>query len=88
MENPVTKAWLAPQGSVLGLLLFLVSINDLEEGIRSSIKYFADDASLFHFMSTLYVPVWVMYVPMSALYVPVWVMHAHMWTSPIQKNLP
>ena len=28
-------------------LLFLVYINDLENGIRSSIKFFADDTSLF-----------------------------------------
>ena len=36
-----------PQGSVLGPLLFLVYINDLEEGIKSEIKFFADDTSLF-----------------------------------------
>ena len=35
------------QGSVLGPLLFLVYINDLEEGIKSSVKFFTDDTSLF-----------------------------------------
>ena len=36
-----------PQGSVLGPLLILVYINDLEKGIKSSIMFFADDTSLF-----------------------------------------
>ena len=36
-----------PQGSVLGPLLFLVYINDLEHGIKSKVKFFADDTSLF-----------------------------------------
>ena len=36
-----------PQGSVFGPLLFLIYINDLEEGIKSSVKSFADDTSLF-----------------------------------------
>ena len=36
-----------PQGSVLGPLLFLIYINDLERNIKSNIKFFADDTMLF-----------------------------------------
>ena len=36
-----------PQGSVLGPLLFLVYVNDLEVGIKSKINFFADDTSLY-----------------------------------------
>ena len=36
-----------PQGFVLGPILFLVYINDLEEGVTGNILKFADDAKLF-----------------------------------------
>ena len=36
-----------PQGSVLRPILFLVYINDLEEGVTGKILTFADDTKLF-----------------------------------------
>ena len=37
----------APQGFILGPLLFLIYINDLPNGVSSNCKPFADDMSLF-----------------------------------------
>ena len=36
-----------PQSSVLGPLVFLADINDLERDMKSNIKLFADDTMLF-----------------------------------------
>ena len=41
-----------PQGSVLGLKLFLVYINDMPEGIDSSLRLFADDSLLYRIIRT------------------------------------
>ena len=52
MLNGKNLSWInvhagVPQGSILGLLLFLIYINDLSDNLTSNAKFFADDTSLF-----------------------------------------
>ena len=52
-SDPVPVLSCVPQGSVLGLVLFLIFINDLLDNIRSSVRLFADDCVLYRNIKTL-----------------------------------
>ena len=52
-SDPVSLLSGVPQGSALGLVLFLIFINDLPDNIRSSVRLFADDCVLYRNIKTL-----------------------------------
>ena len=43
-----------PQGSILGSLILIISINDISEGIQSHIKIFTDDTSIISVLKDNY----------------------------------
>ena len=49
----VTFMTAVPQGSILGPLFFLMYINDLGNNLSSTVKLFADDASIFSIVHDL-----------------------------------
>ena len=42
-----------PQGTVLGPLMFLVYINDINENITSSVRLFADDCVIYKSITSI-----------------------------------
>ena len=40
-----------PQGTVLGPLMFLIFVNDMQDDLECSLRLFADDALLYHTIS-------------------------------------
>ena len=47
---PVTSG--VPQGLVIGPIIFLVYINDLPDGLKSSVRFFADDTVVYMTVSS------------------------------------
>ena len=52
-SDPVPVLSSVPKGSVLGLILFLIFMNDLPDKIKSSVCLFADDCVLYRNIHSL-----------------------------------
>ena len=52
-SDPVPVLSGVPQGSVLGLILYLIFINDLPDNIKSSVRLFVDDCVLYRNIHSL-----------------------------------
>ena len=53
-SNLASVMYGVPQGSVFGALLFLISINDLNQAIKFyKVHHFADDTNLLHFSTSI-----------------------------------
>ena len=53
---PITVASGVPQGTVLGPILVLLYVNDLADGLKSTVRLFADDALLYCFLERFRFP--------------------------------
>ena len=52
-SSSITLTSGVPQGTVLGPLLFILYLNDLQEGISSQVRLLADDCILYREINTL-----------------------------------